>query len=107
MAHTPPKSARFAVPRLAHVSAVLTTAVLIAAPAAAHTRWVNPVPRTNDDGLKDGVGGAPCGGKPRTTTPKVYTMGSTVTVNWEETVNHAGCFIIKFSQANDQNFMML
>src|SRR6185436_481786 len=96
-----PDSARFQRSLVAHVSAVVITAVLTAAPAAfAHTRLKLPVPRTNDDGLKDGVGGAPCGGKARTATPAMYTMGQTITVNWEETINHAGCFLIKFSAAN-------
>ncbi len=82
--------------------------IITAGAAAAHTRLVAPVPRTNDDGLKDGVGGAPCGGKARNPNAiATYTMGQTVQVRWEETINHAGCFIIKISQANDQNFQML
>ena len=93
---------------LVHVTWVLTTAVLTAAgPALAHARLVSPTPRTADDALKDNNGRGPCGGKARTTNPARYTMGQTVTVRWEETINHAGCFIIKLSQANDQNFQML
>jgi len=94
---------------LAHVTAVLTTAVIIGAgPAQAHARLVSPVPRTNDDDLKDGAGGAPCGGRARNPNAiATYTMGQTVTVRWEETINHAGCFTLKLSQANDQNFIML
>ncbi len=100
------KSARLSARALAHVCAVVTTLV-ISGEAFAHARLRTPTPRTNDDNLKDGVGGAPCGGKPRTGTPARYTMGQTITVQWEETINHAGCFIIKLSPANDQNFTML
>lgn len=106
MAYLKRKSARLSARALAHVCAVVTTLV-ISGDAFAHARLRTPTPRTNDDNLKDGVGGAPCGGKPRTGTPARYTMGQTITVQWEETINHAGCFIIKLSPANDQNFTML
>ncbi|MBL8950507.1 MAG: lytic polysaccharide monooxygenase [Myxococcaceae bacterium] len=88
----------------------MTTLVIMgtAASAQAHARLVAPQPRTNDADLKDGNGGAPCGGKARNPARvATYTMGQTVQVRWEETINHAGCFIIKVSAANDSNFVMV
>lgn len=100
--------ARFAPRKLAHVRAVLTTAMLIASTAWSHTLLTTPVPRNNRDDLKDGNGGAPCGGVARTTDKvATWTMGATVDVKWNETVNHAGCFLIKLSPANDQNFQLM
>lgn len=108
MGYQRPDSARFAARAVAHVCAVVTTLVIsTGGDAFAHARLKTPVPRTNDANLKDGVGGAPCGGKPRTGTPAMFTSGQTITVTWEETISHPGCFIIKLSQANDQNFLML
>ena len=77
----------------------------VAAPqiASAHARLITPKPRNNDPGIKTG----PCGGVARTATPTTYSVGATVTVNWEETIGHQGCFQIALSEANDQNFTLL
>ncbi|MEK6627742.1 MAG: SCE4755 family polysaccharide monooxygenase-like protein [Bdellovibrionota bacterium] len=60
-------------------------------------------PRNNNAGIKIG----PCGGVPRTATPKVLQAGSTVTIQWEETINHPGRFEFYFSPAGDANFQLL
>ncbi len=61
------------------------------------------VPRNNDAGIKTG----PCGGVPRLAQPAVYPPGATITVTWEETINHPGRYEFYFSPANDQNFQLL
>lgn len=60
-------------------------------------------PRNDNPGLKV----APCGNIPRTLTPKVIVMGSTVTVEWQETINHPGRFEFYYSLANDANWVLL
>ena len=71
--------------------------------ASAHARWaldgVTP-PRNDNAGIKTG----PCGGVARTTNPAVFAPGETITVTWEETIDHQGHFIISFSEANDVGF---
>ena len=72
----------------------------------AHTRWSlsgNLVPRSTSSGLKTG----PCGGIARTSNSKIFQTGSTITVSWEETINHPGRFEIYFSPANDANWVLL
>ena len=80
--------------------------LLVSSTAFGHARWKlnGPTPpRSNDTGLKS----PPCGDKPRGTTPKTFTAGSTITLEWEETINHLGRFEIEFSEAGDANFQML
>jgi hypothetical protein len=85
----------------------------IASTAYGHARLMNPAPRDNQDGYKDpprappGTG-APCGiteaaSQPHTT----LTPGASLNVTWEETVDHPGCFVIDFAEANDANFQIL
>lgn len=57
-------------------------------------------PRNDSTGLKT----APCGEVPRTQNPKVYKPGEEITVEWEETINHPGYYIIRFSKENDAGF---
>ncbi len=85
---------------------------LVAVPAFGHTRLKiktssdtsTPAshfpPRNDSTGLKTG----PCGGLPRTSTPVTYKAGSTQTVEWEETIDHPGFFIISLSEKDDANF---
>jgi hypothetical protein len=61
------------------------------------------IPRSSSDGLKTG----PCGGVPRTNSAKTFAPGETITLNWEETINHPGQFEFYFSLANDVNFTLL
>src|SRR6266536_2676361 len=81
--------------------------LLILAPtlASAHARLTSPVPRNARDDVKDAYG-APCGG-PRSTNVHVFAAGSTLQVQWEETINHDGHFEVLFSTANDQGFSFL
>lgn len=71
----------------------------------AHARW-SPTgtikPRSNSSGIKSG----PCGTDART-APTVLNPGATVTLQWEETINHPGRFEIYFSQANDAGWTLL
>lgn len=72
--------------------------------ALAHARWnlTDLVkPRTTDSGLKEP---APCGGVTRTSTAAVLQSGSTIDVQFEETVNHPGYFRIAFSPTADTGF---
>ena len=69
-----------------------------------HARWNLTglvKPRTNSTGLKEP---APCGGVARTNTAVVLQSGSTVNVQFEETINHPGYFRIAFSSASDSGF---
>lgn len=58
------------------------------------------MPRSNDPGLKQG----PCGGVMKSVSPPVFAPGATITVQWEETIDHPGRYEFYFSQADDTNF---
>lgn len=68
--------------------------------AWSHARLTFPVPRNNNSGIKTG----PCGGLARSANPMVFKGGDTITVRWEETVQHPGRYIFSLSLANDQGF---
>jgi hypothetical protein len=63
----------------------------------------NLIPRSTSDSLKT----APCGGVARSVSSATYAPGATITLNWEETINHPGRFEIYFSPANDANWQLL
>ncbi len=63
----------------------------------------NLVPRSTSDSLKS----APCGGVARALSSATYTPGQTITMTWEETINHPGRFEISFSPAGDANWQLL
>ena len=65
-----------------------------------HSVLTSPTPRSNNAGLKT----APCGDVSRSSTPKVVQGGQTLTINWQEAINHPGRFYISLSMANDTNF---
>lgn len=65
-----------------------------------HARLISPTPRNNNAGIKVG----PCGNVPRTGVNTTWTVGQTVTIEWEETINHPGKFLFAISPANDQGF---
>lgn len=74
--------------------------------AGAHARWTlngTAPPRNNDVGLKT----PNCGGIARTSTPKIFTPGQTITVQWEETINHPGQYEIYFSKNGLTNFTLM
>jgi hypothetical protein len=89
----------------------LGAALVLGAPttAFAHAYVMTPPPR--DIGQPDLNARAhktgPCGGVPRTGKPTQYTVGETITVKWQETISHQGCYQIGFSQANDTGFTLL
>jgi MYXO-CTERM domain-containing protein len=102
---------------------VLDRSILVAflvglwlAPAAAqaHALWLYPAPRDQQDGYKDpprappGTG-APCGIGRASSQPVTSSLvpGQPLTVSWRETVDHPGCFVIDFAQANDASFTVL
>jgi hypothetical protein len=81
---------------------ILLLSTLISVPAYSHARWklnstITP-PRTNSTGLKT----APCGGVPRSDTARAITPGSTLTVEFEETIQHPGRFEIRLLGPGDQ-----
>jgi hypothetical protein len=61
------------------------------------------VPRSTSDSLKT----SPCGGLARATTPTTLQAGQTITVNWEETINHPGHFEFRFSPAGEKDWVLL
>jgi len=78
----------------------IITILLASSIGWSHARLMSPVPRNNNAGIKTG----PCGGLARSANPMVVQGGSNLIVQWEETINHPGRFIISLSMANDQNF---
>src|SRR4051794_13370348 len=90
-------------------------AIIVAVTSAAHghARLKSPAPRDNHSDYKSppvgGVGiGEPCGVARAATQPSTtLTPGAAITVTWEETVNHPGCFVIDFSPGNDASFVKL
>ena len=81
------------------VRIALVTVVLLAtaAPAAAHIQLDSPAPRTSE--LKAG----PCGaaGSTRGTNISTFLPGQTITVEWDETVDHPGPYRISFDTGAD------
>lgn len=80
--------------------------LLLTTSAHAHTRLKAGgalVPRNNDSGIKVG----PCGGLPRLANSATLVAGETISVQWEETIQHPGHFEFYFSKANDENFELL
>jgi len=87
---------------------VIVGSLFLSAVAFGHSRFVNPPPRDagiiGNDGNKTPAG--PCGNlKPKpATTALSYTPGQSVTLKFEETIDHPGRYYINFSPANDLNF---
>jgi uncharacterized protein (TIGR03382 family) len=72
----------------------LALPIVIAAPAVAeaHIQLTSPLPRT----LSQKTG--PCGDTttPRSSNPTVLEPGATITVTWNETINHPGHYRVSF-----------
>src|SRR5688572_12278037 len=85
----------------------LVLAALLAGEAWAHARWnkTGPLkPRTDSAGLKEP---APCGGAAIDETRRAtLTAGDTITVTWEETVDHPGSYKLSFAQ-DGANFTLI
>lgn len=73
--------------------------------ADAHSLLATPAPRDQQDGYKDG---SACGVAFSATQPMTsYVAGQTLDVQWLETVDHFGCFLVEFSPGADQDFQIL
>lgn len=84
-------------------STLLATAILLfAAPAAAHLGLDDPPSRYGANVLKVG----PCGmdGGERTANVTTYRSGQTITVRWNEYVNHPGHYRIAFDDDGHDDF---
>ncbi len=73
--------------------------------ADAHSLLAEPSPRDQQDGYKDA---SACGVAFSTTQPLTsYAAGQSVDIQWLETVDHFGCFLVEFSPSGDQDFQIL
>jgi hypothetical protein len=76
--------------------------------AHAHARLVEPKPRDNSTFHKDLA--LACGGQPDRAANQPLTRlvaGQTYTIRFEETVNHAGCFLLDLSVNGDTDWQAL
>src|SRR5262245_24264805 len=98
------------------LSFVVVVAIVgaFASTAHGHARLKSPAPRDSGSSYKDppqnNVGtGQPCGNNTRTASQPSTTLtpGAALTVAFEETVNHPGCFVLAFAAANDTTFQVL
>jgi uncharacterized protein (TIGR03382 family) len=76
------------------LASILVASAALAGPAAAHIAMTSPAPRTTDQ--KTG----PCGaaGSTRGGSPTTYEAGQTITVEWDETVDHPGHYRVAFDE---------
>ncbi len=82
--------------------------VVVPAAALAHARLVTPAPRNNQDGYKDPLLVPACGVARNGSQPVTdFAAGTRVQVEFEETVNHSGCFVLDISVDNDQTWTQL
>ena len=83
-----------------HLSTGIALLVSLAAPAAAHIELLAPAKRVS--GLKTG----PCGERDSVRGDDVCELrpGATITVAWDETVDHPGHYRIAFDQDGDDDF---
>lgn len=75
--------------------------------AGAHARLrpdSDVTPRSTSDGIKTNP---PCGGLARSTNVPIFTPGQTITLKWEETVQHPGRFEFYLSTAGEQNLTLV
>jgi hypothetical protein len=94
-------------------AAGLVTLALSAGAAQAHILLADPKPRDNNDTHKSDA--TPC--QPARTAAQPVTMmdakgvayapGATITVRWNETTNHNGCFAVDVAPADDKGWVML
>jgi hypothetical protein len=73
--------------------------------AEAHSLLDQPAPRDHQDGYKDG---SACGVGFDAAQPLTHYMpGQSIQVQWLETVDHPGCFLVELSAAGDRDFQVL
>ena len=65
-------------------STVLVAALLASSPVHAHVIWVDPMPRTNEDFLRQ----APCGARPAGASVATYTAGTDIEVTVKLSILH-------------------
>lgn len=87
-------------PAVATLAITLAASAALAAPAAAHIAMTSPAPRGQNQ--KEG----PCGlaGSTRGTNIATFAPGATITVEWDETVDHSGHYRIAFDSDGDDDF---
>ncbi len=86
------------------ISVLLIFCVAHLAQAHSRLKATGPIAiRSTSAGIKTG----PCGGLPKSTTPPMHIVGSTMQVQWEETIQHPGRYEFYFSPANDTGFVLL
>src|SRR3954447_6826080 len=91
----------------------LVTLTIAAGAAQAHILLVDPKPRDQNDMHKsDALSCAPARAATQPVTMMdptgvAYMGGKTITVKWNETINHPGCFEIDVSAANDTGWVSL
>jgi hypothetical protein len=92
--------------RLVQIAAfICSLATTYAGPVDAHALFSEPAPRDQQDGYKDG---SACGVGFAATQPlTTYAPGQSLNVQWLETVDHPGCFLVEFSAKGDQDFQVL
>lgn len=80
---------------------MLMVVLLLSGTASAHVTLTYPAPRTQDN--KEG----PCGatGSRRGTRVTTFAPGATITVQWDETVDHPGHYRIAFDNDGDDVFV--
>jgi hypothetical protein len=80
---------------------ILVALLLVSGTASAHVTLTSPPPRTLDN--KAG----PCGatGSKRGTHVTTFAPGATITVEWDETVDHPGHYRIAFDNDGDDVFI--
>lgn len=91
-------------------SAVLSSTLLFSALSFGHTELVSPPPR-EDAGCNGTVAAcktAPCGGQPPGDPYVKVGSNGKLSVTYQETINHNGCFVVELSKTgNDDNFIPL
>ena len=95
---------KFAFSTLAAAGILAASLCFQAAPAEGHALWKTPMPRDDQDGYKPGRPGfeLPCGIERGNNQPSTtLKAGSMQMVEWTETVNHPGCFLIDFATSDD------
>lgn len=76
----------------------------LSAPAFAHTQWMDPAPRTPCNAQSAMCKTAPCGGVAAVAPVKTFVVGSSYTLAYEETIEHAGHFRIALSTNGEAGF---
>lgn len=76
-----------------------------ASAALGHARLTSPPPRSQADDIKDFNGGlVRCTDEESSVPAKAVVAGSVLTVKWQETVNHPGCFVLSLRQQPEGAF---